>query len=243
MFFSTKYFNRTIHAGGQYYIGEEKYRLHPRLALKGKNDFYVLDRYYLKEMTDLLKNVQKCLSRLGLEPRISGGTLLGFERHGTVIPWDDDIDLHVDVRYRNFLYSKSFSRIVQQQNLECIFLPGSTVRQATKEGAACRVRKRGTTLPVCDIFFTETINDKVYKIDKWDNTGNTYSDKEVWSTDAVYPVKVKKYEELSLLVPNQPLVVLGKQYGENCMKECFARSYLISHNTPFSLFKFIWRSF
>jgi hypothetical protein len=194
-------------------------------------------------MTDLLTNIHTCLMKLGLEPRISGGTLLGFERHGTVIPWDDDIDLHVDVKYRNFLYGESFSKLAKRQGLECIFLPGCTVHQSTKEGAACRIRKVGTTLPVCDIFFTETVDGKVYKIDEWANNTNKHSSREVWSTDVIYPVKKKQYGKLVLMVPNQPRSVLEQQYGKTCMSECYSRSVLVSHNTPFSLFKFMWRKY
>lgn len=42
---------------------------------------------------ELLKNVDEICNRFNLSYWIDGGTLLGAERHGGFIPWDDDIDL------------------------------------------------------------------------------------------------------------------------------------------------------
>ena len=94
-----------------------------------------------------------------------------------------------------------------------------------------------------DIFFTENRTDTqcVSKIDSWRNSKPVYSSVENWAYDEIYPAQAKTYGTIELTVPCKPRAVLMTQYGQKCMQECVSRSFLFSHNTPFSLFDFFWR--
>lgn len=244
LYVSTVHFKKSINIGEKYYVGNQRYTLNPQLKFRNNTQkVYILNSDYLLKMTELVQKVQTLLQSVGIEGRISGGTLLGFERHGSVIPWDDDLDMHVDVSHRAYMYSSNFENQALNSNLQCIYLLGANHRNATKEGAAVRIRVLGSTTPVCDIFFTENRTDTqcVSKIDSWRNSKPVYSSVENWAYDEIYPAQAKTYGTIELTVPCKPRAVLMTQYGQKCMQECVSRSFLFSHNTPFSLFDFFWR--
>jgi hypothetical protein len=59
---------------------------------------------------DLLKQFQTIAARLGMEYFIYSGTLLGSWRHHSMIPWDDDVDVIMNVSCQNRLL-KALSKL------------------------------------------------------------------------------------------------------------------------------------
>jgi hypothetical protein len=237
---SEEHYGEVINPGDEYFIGDRRYELDPGLVLTKKTRR--LQPYYLQRMQDLLRDVTRLLDGERIVYRLSGGTLLGFVRHKSFIPWDDDLDLHVDIGFRKYLFGDEFANKAHEFDLECIFLPGSGPHQATKEGAACRLRRRGDITPVCDIFFTYTRNGVVRKIDSWRESDRfSFSAVEQWDANDMFPVVERQIDGLNLKLPTNPEKILIQQYGPKCLTECVSRSTLISHNTPFKVTNFFWK--
>lgn len=233
-------FDRVINPGETYKIADKTYTV-PDLPLVGKA--YLLKNTYLQNQRDLLINIAKMMKENNLEYWISGGTLLGFIRHKTFIPWDDDIDIHTHWSNREFLFSDEFIDLVDKYNMEIIILFNSNLKSASKEGAAIRLRFKNTIMPVCDVFFVKAMDDtntKYAKVDSWSNDDIVFSTKEIWQKDYLFPTQLSVIDDMELRVPNNPIETLHCQYGKNALTKMYARSPWISHMYPYKVLSWVW---
>lgn len=240
LYISRKQYVRRIKPGDEYQIGNRSYKL-PDLPLRG--EAWLLDERYLIKQRNLLRTVTILLNENNIEAWISGGTLLGFTRHGTFIPWDDDIDFHTHWKNREYLYSSEFGQQMAQNGLEVIFLVGSSLSFSTKEAAAVRIRTKNTFVPVCDIFFVKEMTPGVFaKVDNWNGKSIKYSTKERWDKHMLFPTVVKEIDGLHLVFPNKPENVLKQQYGSSVLDTMYARNILFSHLYPFNVTRWVWKT-
>jgi phosphorylcholine metabolism protein LicD len=239
-------FQCVIQPGEKYQIGNKSYQV-PNLPLVGKA--YLLKDEYLQRQTNLLTTIARMMKENNIEYWISGGTLLGFTRHETFIPWDDDIDIHTHWDNRKLLYSDEFIDMVDRYNLEIIILFQSSMKSATKEGAAIRLREKNTTMPVCDVFFVKAMTDdtkeqseiKYAKVDSWWNTDSVkFSTKEIWPYDYLFPTQLKVIDDIELRLPNKPVETLQCQYGPSALTKMYARSPWISHMYAYKVLSWVW---
>jgi hypothetical protein len=235
---SREHYTYSLHSGTKYTIDNRDYVV-PNLLLKG--DARLLSEPYLVNQRKLLINITKMFKEFKMEYWISGGTLLGFTRHKTFIPWDDDVDVHTHWKYIDYMFSSKFARDINKFGLEAIFLVGSSTTTATKQGAAVRIRGINTLIPVCDIFFVkEKSHDVFAKVDSWHRDNVYFNTNEVWHKDQLFPIKETIVDEMTLMFPNKPIDTLKKQYGDNVMDVMYARNVLWSHSYPFSQLNFVW---
>lgn len=202
----------------------------------------LLKHSFRKAQLLLLRDVTTLLRHLHIVYWASGGTLLGLTRHRTLMPWDDDCDIHCSVKYRVFMFSTRFQQICRAYGLERIIFVFSNVHVATREGACVRIRHIGTKLPICDIFFVKRRGFKMYKINGWYRGKFRYSKLESWSIHDIFPLQTQRLHMFNINVPRNPVNVLQAQYGPNCMTSIYTRPTILSHRLPFVAFPYVWRT-
>lgn len=238
---SHRFYDRGISAGEDYEVGGRTYTV-PDIELRGSKA-RLLSEEFLTAQRELLIGVTRTLGGLKIDHWVSGGTLLGFRRHGTFIPWDDDCDVHTRWENREYMFSEKFRNDIGKGGLEAIYLRGASLNRATKEGAAVRLRRRGTVMPVCDVFFVKPNEDgtRVEKVDSWRKTDVVKaSTKETWDNDVIFPTRWVDVDGMRLPFPNNSKVALEQQYGENVMNVMYARSAWFSHAYPYTILSWMW---
>ena len=239
---SKVYRKRTFLPGDTYYVYGRKYTIPPATNTINRK-FRVLKEDYLAHSRELLIATISMLDKLQIEYWISGGTLLGFHRHKSIIPWDDDIDLHVNAKHKGYLLSNEFVKEIQEYNLEAIELSGFDRRQCNRREGIVRLRFRNHSCPVLDIFFVQENNDFMCKLHGWDDNTKKIktSKKESWKKDLIYPIQQVTIDDIKLNLPAKPLEVLQTQYGENVMTTLIPQDPLYNHQMQHVLAKMQWR--
>ena len=203
-----------IKPGLEYKIREKKYKV-PDIRMVGegvllKEDFMLkIRRLYLMSYLFLKKK--------NILTWVSGGTLLGFIRHKTFMPWDDDIDMHTMVEHKSYMFSQHFKQDLDKVGLECLIMEGLTEEKSHYKGGI-RMRMKGFKNPVMDIFFVEEVENEVKKIENWSREGNEYNPNETWKKDILLPIKGEFIDGMTVNIPNQAEKMLSLQYGPDWNK-------------------------
>ena len=232
----SSYTHRRILPGMVYKVDGNTYEV-PALHMDGKG--YLLKENIISTERMLIRKFIDIAQRFNIIVWMSGGTLLGFIRHGTVIPWDDDCDFHTSFDNFKIIGSKEFQTELRKINLERIKVFTTSSSYASRIGAALRIRQIGTHYPVLDIFFVKHKNNLVCKLDSWGKGKFTFNKKERWNIDDIYPIQTMEIDHIMVPLPNHPNAVLEQQYGHTVLTSMKARDRWFSHTYPFKMFSFI----
>ncbi|KAG8347863.1 hypothetical protein TRVL_01317 [Trypanosoma vivax] len=217
-------------------------------------------------MFSLLRDVLEVLHMSGIECWAAGGTLLGAVRQGSIIPWDDDVDLAVSVKdeaklraafsYPGVQGDGEVDRNLGERNdagchlvLEFVPLFGYKVYSRLYPPPLAV----GTNYCLrygyfIDIFLTTEVEGRIILYRKgarqtWPN--------EWWHRDELFPLKCVPFASvvtcergqsehlrstLSLPVGRSPLPHLLRLYGATCMEEAVIPCELHGRRLSHSLF-------
>ena len=153
--------------GQQYKIRSRTY-IYPDLpTAKGSATPYLLNENFMCSERALLKRIVNMFDTINIQVWPSGGTLLGLIRHKSILPWDDDCDLHTSNENIPFFFSQSFVDVCRIHDLEILVISAVDKNKAlTREGGGIRLRRMNTNMPVCDIFFVGTFCDSLIDLTK-----------------------------------------------------------------------------
>ncbi len=144
------------------------------------------------ELYQMMKVVHEVFGKYGIEYWVQGGTILGALRHKGMIPWDDDLDVNIDVTQEN-----AFLALIPvfKQNGYSITNPYPNQHWIYK----IRPLKPGGM--VLDIFLTVRKPDKVvYKYHWFKRDGQP-----IYVTkDELYPLKLYPFGEIQIYGPKNP---------------------------------------
>jgi len=224
--------------GKKYKIGSREYQIPADCQVIG--DAYILKTPFIERVRELFRRTSGFLNANSIAWRLSGGTLLGAVRNGTLpIPFDDDVDLHImwaDQPKLFQLLGTDFS----SYGIEPILLHHGSVAEANVLTSAVRFRLRSHRAPVLDIFFNKQIGQKLLKIDTWKEGKFTFAEKETWDISDVFPLRNVIIDQLPVTIPNKPFPVLLQQYGSGFMNKIIARPVMLSHTFPQKLLFFFY---
>lgn len=154
----------------------------------------------------MLYDVDKILRQNNIPYWIEAGTLLGAVRHQGFIPWDDDADIDIDVKYSNNIYAlKNKLNDLGYDIIKTWF--GYKIFPMNGEIISNHTHK----YPFLDILLVEIKNGEYHFASE--NAEKTFG--QCLKIADIHPIRRYKFGTIELSGPNNPYPYLDKSYGNN----------------------------
>ena len=195
----------------------------PRIVNNYK-DFVIKDKDK-KQLNDLLDFVVKKLDENNIKYWLEGGSLLGAIRHGDIIPWDNDIDIGVmdndfekvknlfkNSTYKNKKINKYFKDygINGTGNLIPIRQDLIPIISFEKTSAALQISYKDINGNI-DIISYKSFDNKYAYASR--NMRGIWKG-EYFKKDELFPLKLHKFGNRQLYIPQKPCKYLDRVYNE-----------------------------
>lgn len=147
---------------------------------------------------NLLKQTFEILEKYKIDSFLFYGTLLGQQRHGGFIPWDDDIDITVD---RNS-FLKNIDNIKRDLSAKGI---GLIKHNFGADIYIFKTHYKENPWPFIDLFFFDKDNGYINLIDEGNRVIRV-------PDETIFPLQKRKFENEMFPTPNRTSELLDKQY-------------------------------
>ena len=226
-------YDQYVYVGQTFKFGD-KMKVIKELEVPYKDKIRIVKHSFYQKLMALYQDFFEICKSNGIQCWLSGGTLLGYVRNGGYLPWDDDLDLHLNIKDYQKLLHPDFRKVLKERNIELL----KTRVYRTEILRICRTEDLNfkRRMVFIDLLFEGELNGRwgtlsSNKINDFNITQfKSFSrhlrkkhfkliEKEIWPKDFVYPLQKIQYEGCEALIPHRSDDILKIQYGNNYSKE------------------------
>lgn len=176
----------------------------------------------INDLYDIMFNFDDVCIKNNINYFACAGTILGAVRHKKIIPWDDDLDVIVNINERDKLTNTVFPELIKR---------GYKIERGNITNNY-RVLKYNTKYPFMDVFFYKDYGKYIIPYSIY--YGMIYPKEVYLKKKVIYPLKRYKLGNIEVQGPNNPVKYLKQIYGRNVMTEVAGTFF--DHNT-FKVYK------
>jgi len=176
----------------------------------------------INDLYDIMYTFDKLCIENKVEYFACAGTLLGAVRHNKIIPWDDDLDVILDITERDRLTTLIFPELIKR---------GFKIERGNITNNY-RVLKNNTSYPFMDVFFYKDYGKYIIPYSMY--YGLIYPKEVYLKKKMIYPIKRYNLGNIQIQGPNNATKYLKQIYGKKVMTEVAGTFF--DHNT-FKVYK------
>ena len=196
----------------------------------------------LKKAHNLYKSLEvwfKICKKFGIESSLWGGSLLGYVRHKSIIPWDDDCDVCIFEKHLDLVYSKTFIKELNRWGFNLIIEKNPFVLHIYRESNISNLSKKYIRIPngeplfrlnntkfnnslpfiksgLLDIFIFRNYEKDLFRPIDF----NKYKGKDHLNFNEIYPlITVCMGGRINVQIFNKSEKYLKRLYGENALTQ------------------------
>ncbi len=186
-------------------------------GIRDKIISYIIDEDIKKKLLELLERLTLCLDILNIDYWLDGGSLLGLYRHGGVIPWDEDIDIGIQLSdsYKieeHLEFFKSCGISIKKNRTNAYFQADNNIECPGELDKTIHI----------DIFLYElNIEDNsLYNTDCRfrDNDIESGHCNMIYNKNKLFPTQYYKFENIEVKAPLNIKEILNLNLGDDYMK-------------------------
>ena len=179
-----------------------------------------------KKLVTILKLWNEFAKECGIGYWACGGTLLGAVRHSGFIPWDNDIDISI-----------MLSDLKKVKNN----LDKHPILKYYESMCGLRVYLHSEETTVMDIFICDNYNKITINFcgplsDESESTwwmSETFPNQHIYNSE-LYPLKELAFEDTTIMVPNNEINVLYRNFSDKCLTACKISNHVTLHEGFFN---------
>jgi hypothetical protein len=184
-----------------------------------------------KQLLKIVKLWNEMAKEGGIEYWACGGTLLGAVRHSGFIPWDNDVDISIMLSDL-----KKVKKNLDKHPVLKYYESMCGLRVCLSDDDDDNKEIAVMDIFICDYYNKITINFCGGLSDGGDPTwwmSEVYPNQHIYESE-LYPLKEVTFEDTTIMVPNNEINVLYRNFSDKCLSACKISSHVTLHEGFFN---------